>query len=71
MFAYTRNERKWIRETTPQPPSQYQVQESILFYIIFYAVGFGHKVPFNGFFCKSTYFVRGVQVLDLVYSLNL
>ena len=34
MFTYIRNERKWVRETTLQPPSQYQVQESILFYIL-------------------------------------
>ena len=34
MFTYTRNEQKWFRKTTPQPPSQYQVQESILFYIL-------------------------------------
>ena len=34
MFTYTRNEQKWFRKTTPQPPSQYQVPRSILFYIL-------------------------------------
>ncbi len=34
MFTYTRNEQKWFRKTTPQPPSQYQAPRLILFYIL-------------------------------------